>query len=97
MAEYEYMLTEGGDLDDCDSCGHDAPLRSFAERALGFAEKDGRRRLCKICSHTLVGNATASPDQYKSVTEMRTMARIANLLLDELTDRRKAIPTPPTT
>lgn len=82
--KYKYEVKDG-DIEECDSCGSEAPLLEFPTGP----PKREIRKLCKICASTFVGNKT----EYRRGEQIGEIAiiiaQIANLLLDELTDRRK--------
>lgn len=82
--KYIYRKKHNGDLVQCDSCRSRAPLAIV--RILEPPYTD-HKMFCMICDSTIVGRATQSPDKYKEPDHLVCMAQIANLLLDNCTNR----------
>jgi hypothetical protein len=86
--EFEYKKTEDQDIETCDSCASEAPLSLFKGNGL---DNDSDRNLCELCANSFVGNATRYPKVHDNVPLFQTVAQVGNILLDKLTDRRKAL------
>lgn len=87
--EFKYRKTEGGDIEDCDSCQMPAPV---AESEYSSSGRRGQKRLiCEICACSFIGNATDFLAQTNNVSLFQSIAQVGNMLLDKLTDRRKEL------
>lgn len=87
MSDFEYR-SEYGELMYCYSCDCEAPLRKF-DRCLGKKEDI---YLCELCASTHIRNAFLYPDRYRhDCNILKTIAQVGNIILDQVTDRRKDI------
>lgn len=93
---YTYRFIEGErerTPHECDSCGCIAPLGDFKVNKSDGSMEQIFIELCEVCSSTYISNITRYNRVY-SLEEQnitRSLAQVANLLLDKLTGRRKVL------
>lgn len=99
-----YRFSEHGDVETCHACGAEAPLLLFGwhghECAVAGDEPPPRfagqewNMLCALCADGLWATPVVCyPSQVREADRAAAMmAKMANAMLDTLTDRRSALP-----
>jgi hypothetical protein len=68
----------------CDACGyHDTPVEEFGDFSIAL---DRRPRYCEVCASTFASRAHSEPQSLTVGMLFRTLAVIANLILDKLNE-----------
>ena len=72
---------------ECDNCGYDTELDDFAYGAKVYS-------FCEVCASTFLSRATTCSREVeqKDVWLYRSVGYIANMLLDAIRQRAKAVP-----
>ena len=82
--KFEYIVEDGYAME-CESCGSVAPLRTTEH--LNITVEPREWHICEFCSGSFAGNASDF-NHYEHAALYATIAQVANILMDNLTDRR---------
>ena len=68
----------------CVSCGYESiDENRFKQSKIGI--------MCNICYTTIIGVAHQYPDQHLNVEVLKTLAAVANVVIDEVHELRKQV------
>lgn len=80
--EYENRVDDNGEPQECDCCSFPGRLHEFKAMMVHGGQED--LWLCEVCSQTYLSVARKYPAQCPDVQLYKSIAIIANMLLEEI-------------